>query len=155
MKDRPNVVRVNLNVTLEQRELLAKNAKQANMTMTAFVLKRCSVLDDPQDKPKQAQAKDADKTLLEVKLKALERELSDKVTTLTEQLERERTELQERKQELTEHKQALFNKDAELKDKEDLLDFQKQRYERLLQEIAFNNLPWYKKLGKRKELPNR
>lgn len=127
MKDRPNKVRININVDPSDREKLISNAKQAKMTMTEFILQRCIGLETPQERAKKKPAKDPELEIMAIKLAALQ--------TL---LDREQKELEERKEELTEVRRKL--------------DYTQNKLDNAL---AYIGAPFWAKWGKRKELPNR
>ena len=119
--------RININVTSEQKEWFFRTATKEGLSVTDFILWKCADTEKPSVKH---DINTEGKALLEFQIR-----------TLTEQLERERKTL-EKVEEKLEHSE---------KERQDL----QNNYNGVVNALALNRLPFWKKFGKNLELPNK
>jgi len=128
-------VRINLNVSQQIKDTMQDKATANNQTLTDFIVARCTA-DDPQP---------VDNTQ---ELDQLKRQLE------TLQINHANA-LQMYDQQLRILQDSLHHKQVDHEALQANYNQLQQRYDFTLQAMVWHSLPWYKKIGKRLELPNK
>lgn len=126
------LARVNFNVTNKQKQELAKLAKKQGLNLTDYIIKQCF---DTDPSPEI--------NTLREKLETVERELSTKFEYQITLKDQEIRHLSEKLSKAEHDLEKLEQDHTELK----------QRYNISQNALLWHSLPWYKKMGKRLELP--
>ena len=127
-------VRINLNVSQEIKDAMQDKAVANNQTLTDFIVARC-IADDPQ--PVDTQELDQ----LKRQLEAMQINHANALQMYDSQVRILQDTLHQKQ---VDHEALQTNYDK-----------LQQRYDFTLQAMVWHSLPWYKKIGKRLELPNK
>lgn len=140
-------LRVNINVTQDQKNKMQQYADTQRITLTDYILKQC-LMD-----PKNAGDSVAGQEVIE--LRETINALQDQLKALNEEVDRARfiaDQADHLQQIHMDQIRALTDDLEQWKQRHDLLQ---AKNDTLTQAVLWQSLPWYKKIGKHLELPNK
>ena len=126
-------VRINLNVSPDIKDIMQANATAKDLTLTDFIVDRCTAEETQTDTQE---------------LDRLKQQLDNMQINHT-------NALQMYDQQLRILQDTLQQKRADYDNLQDNYNQLQQRYDFTLQAMVWHSMPWWRKIGKRIELPNK
>lgn len=140
-------LRVNINVTQDQKNKMQQYADSKSITLTDYILKQCIM--DPNNAGDSVAGQEV------IELKETINALQDQIRALNEEVDRARFISDQAEQLQRIHRdqiRALTDDLEQWKQRHDLLQ---AKNDTLTQAVLWQSLPFWKKIGKRLELPNK
>ena len=140
-------LRVNINVTQDQKDKMQQYADTLSLTLTDYILKQC--LMDPKGAGDSLAAQEIAEQMETIKV------LQEQLKALYEEVDRAKFIADQAEQLQRIHRdqiRALTDDLEQWKQRHDLLQ---AKNDTLTQAVLWQSLPFWKKIGKRLELPNK
>lgn len=140
-------LRVNINVTQDQKSKMQRYADTKKITLTDYILKQC--LMDPNNAGDSVAGQEV------IELRETINALQEQLKALNEEVDRARfiADQADHLQRIhMDQIRALTDDLEQWKQRHDLLQ---AKNDTLTQAVLWQSLPWYKKIGKHLELPNK